>query len=66
MSGLMQEKGSGLGLKLCRDFVKLNGGTIRVESKLNKGTQFFFTVPGHTLHEKEEISIYKNNVLENA
>jgi len=44
--GLMQEKGSGLGLKLCREFVKLNGGEIWVESKLSTGTQFFFTVPG--------------------
>jgi signal transduction histidine kinase/tetratricopeptide (TPR) repeat protein len=45
VTGLMEEKGSGLGLKLCRDFVKLNGGEIWVESKLGTGTKFFFTVP---------------------
>jgi signal transduction histidine kinase len=43
--GLMQEKGSGLGLKLCKDFVEMNKGKIWVISKLTKGTQFFFTVP---------------------
>jgi len=45
MPGLMQEKGSGLGLKLCKDFVEMNDGKIWVESKVTIGTQFFFTVP---------------------
>lgn len=43
--GLMQEKGSGLGLKLCKEFVELNGGTIWLKSEKSLGTQFFFTVP---------------------
>lgn len=43
--GLMQEKGSGLGLKLCKDFAELNGGNIWVKSIEGSGTQFFFTVP---------------------
>ncbi len=33
-------EGGGLGLKLVKDFVDLNGGTIFVESKINKGTTF--------------------------
>ena len=45
MPGLLQEKGSGLGLKLCRDFVELNGGQIRIKSITNSGTEIFFTVP---------------------
>jgi signal transduction histidine kinase len=45
MVGLMQEKGSGLGLKLCKEFVELNGGSIWVKSITNAGTQIFFTVP---------------------
>jgi signal transduction histidine kinase len=45
MDGLMQEKGSGLGLRLCKEFVELNGGAIRVESLQGQGTKFFFTVP---------------------
>ena len=43
--GLMQEKGSGIGLKLCKDFVLLNGGRIWVETRPGIGTTFFFTVP---------------------
>ena len=45
MVGLLQEKGSGIGLKLCKDFVEINGGAIWVQSVPGAGTQFFFTVP---------------------
>ncbi len=43
--GTAQEKGSGLGLVLCKDFVEKNGGTIDVESTEGKGSTFYFTVP---------------------
>lgn len=43
--GLMQEKGSGLGLKLCKEFVELSGGTIWLSNNHEKGTRFMFTVP---------------------
>ncbi len=43
--GLYQEKGSGLGLLLCKDFVEMNGGNIRMESEEGKGTRFYFSVP---------------------
>ena len=42
--GTNQEKGSGLGLKLCKEFVKKNNGKIWVESKLDIGTSFYFTL----------------------
>jgi signal transduction histidine kinase len=45
MPGLMQEKGSGLGLKLCRDFVEMNDGKLWADSISGIGTRFFFTVP---------------------
>lgn len=45
MPGLMQEKGSGLGLKLCKDFVEMNAGKIWVISKEHVGTKFIFTIP---------------------
>ena len=43
--GTNNEKGSGLGLVLCKDFVQRNGGSIRVESILEQGSKFIFTVP---------------------
>ena len=36
---------SGLGLLLCKDFVTTMGGEIRVESQLDQGSRFLFTIP---------------------
>lgn len=43
--GTAQEKGSGLGLLLCKELVEKNHGNIWFESKPNEGTTFFFTIP---------------------
>lgn len=43
--GTMDEKGTGLGLLLCKEMVELNGGSISVESESGKGSKFTVTLP---------------------
>ena len=43
--GTNNEKGTGLGLILCKEFVEKHNGEIWVESLREKGTTFYFTIP---------------------
>jgi signal transduction histidine kinase len=43
--GTSGEKGTGMGLILCQEFIESLGGKIRVESIENIGTTFYFTLP---------------------
>jgi signal transduction histidine kinase len=44
-TGTSEEKGTGLGLILCKEFVDVHKGTIHVESEPDKGSTFTFSLP---------------------
>ncbi len=51
--GTNNEKGTGLGLSLCKEMVENNKGNIWVDSNLNHGSTFFFTLPKPQGHRRK-------------
>jgi signal transduction histidine kinase len=43
--GTAREKGTGLGMLLCREFTEVNGGKFRIDSEWGRGSWFYFTIP---------------------
>lgn len=50
-SGTENEKGTGLGLIICKEFIEKNNGKLWVESFIGDGTSFYFSLP--TTNENE-------------
>lgn len=53
--GTSNEKGSGLGLMLCKDFVELHDGKLWFESAPGEGTTFFFTLKAFNQEPTAEV-----------
>ncbi|MEB2785822.1 tetratricopeptide repeat-containing sensor histidine kinase [Algoriphagus persicinus] len=43
--GTKKEKGSGLGLQICKEFTRMNGGELTIKSKLGEGTKVCIKIP---------------------
>ena len=55
--GTQNETGTGLGLRLCREFVEISGGNIWLESEPGLGTTIYFTIPTQTVPSPNGISV---------
>jgi signal transduction histidine kinase len=54
--GTENEKGTGLGLKLCKEFIDKHNSKLWIESEINTGTTVWFSLP--------KLHVFKNNNLQ--
>ncbi|REG90387.1 tetratricopeptide repeat-containing sensor histidine kinase [Algoriphagus antarcticus] len=47
--GTKMEKGSGLGLQICKEFTRMNGGELNIKSKEGKGTKVCVKIPANKI-----------------
>ena len=53
--GTDNEKGTGLGFNLCRDFIEMSGGSIKVKSNPGQGSEFTFTLPAGSSGDEDHM-----------
>ncbi len=58
-SGTAGEKGTGLGLVITQEFIQINKGSIRVDSSIGKGTDFFITLPTGKALSKSALKVLR-------
>lgn len=56
----IEKQGSGIGLYLVKSLVSLHGGSIKVNSKVNQGSEFIVVIPKRLLNNGEEFVLQKN------
>lgn len=61
----LMNQGSGIGLSITREFVKVHGGTIQVESEPGAGTCFIVEIPVTEVkhHHEEEVAVVEEPAL---
>ncbi|MCL6100837.1 MAG: PAS domain-containing sensor histidine kinase [Bacteroidetes bacterium] len=64
--GTEKEKGTGLGLLLCKEMIERQKGAISVESKVNEGTKFSFILPSAEEEIKHNNTSDVATIIENA
>ncbi|NGP77419.1 sensor histidine kinase [Balneolaceae bacterium YR4-1] len=64
--GTNEEKGSGLGLSLCREFIERQGGSIDFKSSEGEGTVFYFTLPMAESENRMSSAIGKKTKIHSA
>ena len=61
-----RSEGSGIGLSLVKDLVKIQGGSIEVKSKVNVGSEFTIKLPVKVLEENNVLKEQTYNNLANS